>query len=113
MCPGWQGSIWFWLGARLCPVWGRPGLIWLLPPPDLLIYLRCPVQTLKERIRLRGRVMEKDIPTLYLKRLNALYEEWFSHYKLSPVLVLPTDKLDYLTNLVDRVDLFRQIEKHL
>jgi hypothetical protein len=32
---------------------------------------------------------------------------------MSPVLVLPTDKLDYLTNLVDRVDLFRQIEKHL
>ncbi|HVG60337.1 MAG TPA: deoxynucleoside kinase [Hyalangium sp.] len=85
----------------------------VLTPPDLMIYLRCPVQTLKQRIRLRGRVMEKDIPTLYLKRLNALYEEWFASYKMSPVLVLPTDKLDYLTNLVDRVDLFRQIEKHL
>ena len=85
----------------------------VLTPPDLMIYLRCPVQTLKQRIRLRGRAMEKDIPTLYLKRLNALYEEWFDNYKMSPVLVLPTDKLDYLTNLVDRVDLFRQIEKHL
>ena len=42
-----------------------------------------------------------------------VYEEWFEAYKLSPVLVLATDKLDYLTNLVDRVDLFRQIEKHL
>ncbi len=84
-----------------------------LSPPDLMIYLRCPVQTLKERIRLRGRAMEKDIPTPYLKRLNALYEDWFSHYKMSPVLVLSTDKLDYLTNLVDRVDLFRQIEKYL
>lgn len=84
-----------------------------LAPPDLMIYLRCPVQTLKERIRLRGREMEADIPTRYLQRLNALYEEWFERYDLSPVLVLPTDKLDYLTNLVDRVDLFRQIEKHL
>jgi deoxyadenosine/deoxycytidine kinase len=78
-----------------------------------MIYLRCPVQTLKERIRLRGRTMEKDIPTRYLQRLNTLYEEWFEAYTLSPVLVLATDKLDYLTNLVDRVDLFRQIEKHL
>ncbi len=84
-----------------------------LAPPDLMIYLRCPVRTLRQRIRLRGREMEQDIPTSYLKRLNDLYEEWFTGYKLSPILVLPTDKLDYLTNLVDRVDLFRQIEKHL
>ncbi len=84
-----------------------------LAPPDLMIYLQCPVKTLKQRIKLRGRAMEQEIPTLYLKRLNDLYEEWFEGYKRSPVLVLPTDKLDYLTNLVDRVDLFRQIEKHL
>lgn len=84
-----------------------------LRPPDLMIYLKCPVRTLKDRIRLRGREMEKDIPTPYLKRLNDLYEDWFKGYKMSPVLVLPTDTLDYLTNLVDRVDLFRQIEKHL
>jgi deoxyadenosine/deoxycytidine kinase len=82
-------------------------------PPDLMIYLRCPVRTLRERIRIRGRAMEQSIPTPYLKRLSDLYEEWFTTYKMSPVLVLPTDKLDYLTNLVDRVDLFRQIEKHL
>ncbi len=84
-----------------------------LKPPDLMIYLRCPVKTLKQRIRLRGRKMEQDIPTAYLNRLNGLYEDWFTRYKMSPVLVLPTDTLDYLTNLVDRVDLFRQIEKHL
>ena len=84
-----------------------------LRPPDLMIYLKCPVRTLKDRIRLRGREMEKDIPTTYLKRLNDLYEDWFKSYKMSPVLVLPTDTLDYLTNLVDRVDLFKQIEKHL
>jgi deoxyadenosine/deoxycytidine kinase len=57
--------------------------------------------------------MEQDIPTGYLNRLNALYEDWFTRYNMSPVLVLPTDTLDDLTNLVDRVDLFRQIEKHL
>jgi deoxyadenosine/deoxycytidine kinase len=84
-----------------------------LSPPDLMIYLQCPVPTLRQRIKLRGREMEQAIPTRYLQRLNALYEEWFNSYKLSPVLVLPTDRLDYLTDLVDRVDLFRQIEKHL
>lgn len=84
-----------------------------LTPPDLMIYLQCPVRTLKERIKLRGRVMEQDIPSAYLTRLSTLYEEWFKRYKMSEVLVLPTDKLDYLTNLVDRADLFRQIEKFL
>jgi deoxyadenosine/deoxycytidine kinase len=84
-----------------------------LSPPDLMIYLKCPVRTLKQRIKLRGRQMEADLPTAYLSRLNRLYEEWFNGYKRSPVLVYETDTLDYLTNLVDRVDLFRQIEKYL
>jgi len=85
----------------------------MLSPPDLMIYLRCPVRTLKERIRLRGRRMEREISTPYLSRLNKLYEEWFQQYRMSPVLVLATDKLDYLTDLVDRADLFQRIEKYL
>ncbi len=84
-----------------------------LAAPDLMIYLKCSVKALKERIRLRGRSIEHDIPTPYLKRLNALYEEWFRCYSRSSVLVLSTDKLDYLTDLVDRVDLFHKIETHL
>ena len=84
-----------------------------LAPPDLMIFLKCPVRTLRERIRIRGRAMEQDIPTSYLTRLNDLYEEWYGRYQLSPVLTLPTDKLDYLTDLVDRLDLFKQIERHL
>jgi deoxyadenosine/deoxycytidine kinase len=84
-----------------------------LPPPDLMIYLKCSVRTLRQRIHLRGRLIEHDIPTAYLRRLNQLYEEWFRSYSTSPVLVLSTDKLDYLTDLVDRVDLFHKIEKYL
>jgi len=38
-------------------------------PPDLMIYLRCPIRTLRQRIRLRGRAMERDMPLSYLKRL--------------------------------------------
>jgi len=84
-----------------------------LRPPDLMIQLRCPVRTLRQRIHARGRSFEQDIPAAYLRRLNRLYEDWFASYDLSPVLVLDTDKLDYLTDLVDRVDLFERIERHL
>ena len=84
-----------------------------LSPPDLMIFLHCPVRTLKKRILQRGRKMEIDVPSGYLRRLNLLYEEWRKRYTLSPVIELDTGSLDYLTNLVDRLDLFRQIEKYL
>ena len=84
-----------------------------LRPPDLMIQLSCPVRTLRQRIRLRGRAMERDIPVPYLGRLNRLYEDWFRRYDLSPVMRLETDRLDWLTDLVDRADLFRRIERYL
>ena len=84
-----------------------------LRPPDLMIQLSCPVRTLRQRIRLRGRAMERDIPVPYLRRLNRLYEDWFRRYDLSPVMRLETDRLDWLTDLVDRADLFRKIERYL
>jgi deoxyadenosine/deoxycytidine kinase len=84
-----------------------------LEPPDIMIYLKAEVRTLRKRIHIRGREMERDIPTSYLTRLNALYEDWFSRYTLSPVLTITTDSLDYLTDLVDRIDLLKQIERYL
>ena len=84
-----------------------------LRPPDLMIQLSCPVRTLRKRIQLRGRAMEQEIPVAYVRRLNLLYEDWFRRYDLSPVLRLETDRLDWLTDLVDRVDLFRKIERYL
>ena len=51
-----------------------------LAPPDLMIFLQCPVRTLKKRIAQRGRAREKEIPTEYLSRLKKLYEEWRGRY---------------------------------
>ncbi len=82
-------------------------------PPDLMIYLRCPVRTVRKRIAMRGREMEQDIPTGYLRRLHNLYEKWIENYTLSPLIIIPNDRLDYLTDIVDRQDLHRTIEKYL
>lgn len=82
-------------------------------PPDLMIYLRCPVKVVRQRIAMRGREMESNIPMDYLKRLHDLYENWIDHYTLSPIVIIPTDKLDYITNLVDRHDIMTTIEKYL
>jgi len=79
-------------------------------PPDLMIYLRCSMRTLRQRIRLRGRKMERDVPLAYLKRLERLYDSWIESYEMSDVLVLETDNLDYIHDLVHRLDVMQRIE---
>lgn len=79
-------------------------------PPDLVIYLRCSVRGLRRRIKKRGRASEQDIPLSYIRRLNDAYERWFEAYDLGPKAAIETERLDYLTDLIDRVDLFEQIQ---
>ena len=82
-------------------------------PPDLMIYLKCSMRTLRQRIRLRGRRMEQDVPLAYLKRLERLYDNWIGAYTMSEVLVLETDQLDYIHDLVHRLDVMERIEAML
>jgi deoxyadenosine/deoxycytidine kinase len=71
-------------------------LIRFLPPPDLVVYLRASVDTLLNRISMRGRDYEKGIQPEYLSRLNDLYEEWTESFSLCPVLTVPADDLNYV-----------------
>lgn len=84
-----------------------------LRPPDLMIYLRCPLRTLVKRIARRGRDFERAIPRAYLKQLEVLYEEWFAAYDLSPTLVVETDRIDYIEHLFDRLELVEAVQKHI
>ena len=81
-----------------------------IQPPDLMIYLRCSMRTLRKRIRMRGRDMEQDVPLPYLKRLDRLYEAWIASYTMSEVLILETDNLDYTSDLIHRLDVMQRIE---
>jgi len=84
-----------------------------LQPPDLMIYLRCSVRAIRKRIKRRGRPSEQAIPTRYLRNLNNLYEDWIERYDQSPVLIWESDRLDYLSNFVDRIEFQQSIEKIL
>lgn len=70
----------------------------LLPPPDLVVYLRASVDTLLYRIRRRGRDYEQDISPIYLAQLNQLYEDWIQRFDLCPVLTVPADNLNFVDN---------------
>lgn len=67
-----------------------------LPPPDLVVYLRASVSTLLQRIRMRGRDFEQDVSSEYLEQLSELYEEWIERFTQCPVLMVPSDNLDFV-----------------
>lgn len=67
-----------------------------LPRPDLLVYLKAPVDVLMERIERRARGMETGITTEYLTLLDSFYDEWLDSFDLCPVLTIRTDNLDYV-----------------
>ncbi len=84
-----------------------------LRAPDLLIYLKCSVRTVRKRIALRGRAEETSVQVEYVKRLNRLYDAWFERYDLSPTLVIETDRLDYIQDMLHRIDLMETIGAHI
>ncbi len=96
-----------------------------LNPPDLVIYLRKSLPKLKERIAMRGRDFEKNIPDKYLTDLNRYYDEWMSNYKEGKKLIIESDDLDFLhspahfdlltqkiLNELDQRDLFLEERAH-
>jgi deoxyadenosine/deoxycytidine kinase len=82
-------------------------------PPDLMIYLRCPLKTLAQRVRRRGRDFERKIPRAYLASLERLYEAWYEAYDRSPTLVIDSDRLDYVERLFDRMEVIEAIRSRL
>ncbi len=67
-----------------------------LPPPDLLIYLKAPVEVLFERIQRRGRAIEGGISLEYLSLLESFYGDWMQSFDACPVLTIRTDDLDFV-----------------
>lgn len=83
-----------------------------LRPPDLLIYLRANLNTLKTHIALRGRDYETDIEDKYLLDLNVLYEKWIADYKTSKIFIVEADKLDFVNNPDDLRLLLENLERN-
>lgn len=84
-----------------------------LAPPDLLLVLRCSVRAIRRRIKQRGRANEQAIPAAYLKHLNRLYDDWFERWELSPVLEINTERTDYISDLVHRLEVQKAVEPFL
>ena len=68
----------------------------LIPPPDVLIYLRASIPTLVTQIKRRGRAYEMNIDEAYLNRLNEKYEYWINNIYKGKVLVIDMDVDDFI-----------------
>ena len=82
----------------------------LIQQPDLLIYLKASVPTLKSQIQKRGRAYEMSIDEDYLQRLNAKYDNWIENIYKGEVMVVDIDKCDFILNpeIIERIE--RRIE---
>lgn len=81
--------------------------------PDLMIYLRAPIEHLVANIQKRGRDYEQTISLDYLKGLNAQYEDFiFNKYK-GKVMVVDVNGLDYQHNQEDFMKITDKIDAYL
>ncbi len=82
-----------------------------IPRPDLVIYLQANPDALLKRIKERERPYEKGIDLEYIRALNEAYNYYFFHYTKSPLLVVNTDRLDFVHSKDDLDDLLQQLKK--
>jgi deoxyadenosine/deoxycytidine kinase len=83
------------------------------PRPDLVIYLQAEPATLHERVRRRGVEFERPITGEYLALLADSYNRFFYHFSGAPVLIVNSERLDFVREdsdldlLIERVGAMR------
>lgn len=68
------------------------------PVPDLVIYLQASIETLVARVKKRGHAMEQAIPEQYLRELSDAYTRYFYNYDASPLLIVNSERLNFVDN---------------
>ncbi len=73
-----------------------------ITPPNLVVYLRATTETLMRRIAQRDRPYERSMEVNYIAQLNKAYDDFYlGSARTSPVLVVQTDELDFVSRSMD------------
>ena len=72
-----------------------------LPKPDLYVYLYLSVENLLKNIRKRGREYERHIDPDYLETIQQGYFEYFRQVTQFPVVIIDTNKIDFVEHIED------------
>jgi deoxyadenosine/deoxycytidine kinase len=85
-----------------------------IPAPDLVVYLRASTDVLMQRIATRDRPYERNMERSYIGELNRAYEDFFTEQRATRrVLILDTDKIDFVASLSDLRRLTDRIQTEL
>ena len=79
------------------------------PQPDLVVYLQSTPERLMKNIRMRARSFEKPIEEEYIRELNEAYNYYFFRYTKSPLLIVNSEKIDFVNRSEDLELLLGQI----
>ena len=77
--------------------------------PDLVVYLQSSVPRLMGNIKQRGREFESPMQESYIKDLNEAYNYFFFRYKTTPLLIVNSTELDFVSNKEHFQDLVRAV----
>jgi deoxyguanosine kinase len=78
--------------------------------PELVIYLQARLDVLLYRIKKRGREFERQFDAGYLGELVHAYNEFFSHYTETPLLVVDTSDIDFVHDAGDLKGLLSAVD---
>jgi deoxyadenosine/deoxycytidine kinase len=79
------------------------------PVPDLVIYLQASQERLVERVKRRDKSYERSIDERYLSRLADEYRRFFYQFDAAPLLIVNSDKLNFVDEEADFDLLLRRI----
>lgn len=80
-----------------------------LVKPDLVIFLQAKTDVLIDRIKKRNKDYEQAIEEDYLEDLTEAYNNFFFYYTETPLLVVNTSDIDFVTRPLDLSNLVKEI----
>ena len=80
-------------------------------PCSLVVYLQTSFAEMMQRIHKRGSEQEKRVPSEYWREIFEAYNYYFFNYKLSPLLVVNVEKIDFRSRR-DIDSLIQEIKNH-
>lgn len=67
-----------------------------IPRPDLIVFLRVSTEAALHRISMRDRPYERNMELEYIGELNQAYEAFFSDRRELPVLIIDTNRINFV-----------------
>lgn len=88
-----------------------------MPMPNMVIYLHASIDTILNRIKRRGRDIEKNIKISYLEQLSSDYESYINYlekaYPNLSIIRIDGDKIDFVQYQSDLEGIIQMVDEQL